>query len=230
MKEIKDYPKTWENFIQDRKFLYAGDIISSQDMNFQMKLSHSSQSPEFFKQFLIEVYEKSIQNVFTKAEEVKINCVVESLEHLTNLAPQILNYEYVYISHLSVLKLNKKWGTNLLIPSKRYTGILPDFFYSKLIYRIPNYDLDLFETPLIKDTEDCLDFYFVNNPIQSLLWILQNCDYEITKEKFKMNYKHSINYPLYDCDFKVIKISIKNIEKLRDDKLNKLLNQNKNDI
>jgi len=45
-----------------------------------------------------------------------------------------------------------------------------------------------------------------------------------------MNYKHSINYPLYDCDFKVIKISIKNIEKLRDDKLNKLLNQNKNDI
>jgi hypothetical protein len=49
-------------------------------------------------------------------------------------------------------------------------------------------------------------------------------DYSITKG-FSSN-EHSIKSPIYDCDFEVYKIRVVNTQKLREDKINSILNDN----
>ena len=38
--------------------------------------------------------------------------------------------------------------------------------------------------------------------------------------------KHIINYPVYNCSFKSIKVRVKNTLKIREDKINTLLYEN----
>jgi hypothetical protein len=85
-------------------------------------------------------------------------------------------------------------------------------------------NVDVFYSPLIND-DDELTLYVVDNSIQSLVYSLQNMDYVIESiDNNNLEWKHTINYSLYDCRFNSYKISIKDVSKLRNDKINKILN------
>jgi hypothetical protein len=80
------------------------------------------------------------------------------------------------------------------------------------------------KTCVILDEVDDCHFYLVDKPIQSMVWSLQNMIYDI-----EFNYKsnsHMIKLPIYDCDFISYKIRVVDTQKLRNDKINSILNDN----
>ena len=82
-------------------------------------------------------------------------------------------------------------------------------------------------SPLIKDDDDELILYVVDRSIQSLVYSIQNMDYKIEQnDKDNIEWKHTMEYNLYDCRFNSYRLSIKNLSKLRNDKINKILNGN----
>jgi hypothetical protein len=107
----------------------------------------------------------------------------------------------------------------------------PSYFYK--IQKYISVNVDVFYSPLIKDNEDELVLYVVDNSIQSLVYSIQNMDYIMEPNMAiysftddNMEWKHKINYNLYDCNYKSYKLVIKEISKIREDKINKILNGN----
>ena len=65
------------------------------------------------------------------------------------------------------------------------------------------------------------------NSIQSLVYSIQNMDYTIESvNDDNIEWKHTITYNLYDCKFNSYKLSIRDVSKLRIDKINKILDGN----
>jgi hypothetical protein len=53
---------------------------------------------------------------------------------------------------------------------------------------------------------------------------IQNMDYKVDKNK--TNYLHTLDYKLYDCNYNSYKVVIKNVSKMRQDKINQILDGN----
>ena len=88
-------------------------------------------------------------------------------------------------------------------------------------------NVDVFYSPLVVEDEDEMVLYVVDNSIQSLVYSIQNMDYTIEPiDDDNLEWKHTINYNLYDCRFNSYKLSIREISRLRNDKINKILNGN----
>jgi hypothetical protein len=68
--------------------------------------------------------------------------------------------------------------------------------------------------------------YLVDSGIQSLVYSIQNMTYDIERVDEFDKWKHTINYTLYDCNYKSFKLIIKDLSKIREDKINKLLDAN----
>ena len=69
--------------------------------------------------------------------------------------------------------------------------------------------------------------YVVDKSIQSLVYSIQNMDYKIEQnDKDNIEWKHTMEYNLYDCRFNSYRLSVKNLSKLRNDKINKILDGN----
>jgi hypothetical protein len=100
--------------------------------------------------------------------------------------------------------------------------IFPNYFDPLVTWT--NLDIKTYYSPNIVDLDDEVHVYITDKSIQSLVYGIQNMDYNIIKENDK--FKHSIKYPLYDCDYTCYKLVIRNLNKIREDKLNKILNEN----
>lgn len=108
--------------------------------------------------------------------------------------------------------------------SKTNTSAFPSYFYP--IDKFIGINVDVFYSPLIND-EDEMVIYVVDNSIQSLVYSIQNMDYKIEPNDEKnIEWKHTMFYNLYDCRFNSYKLSIRNVSRLRNDKINKILNDN----
>jgi hypothetical protein len=83
-----------------------------------------------------------------------------------------------------------------------------------------NKNYDLYYSPLIEDSGDEIVLYISDASIQSLVYTIQNMEYEIIGGQKK---NHTIKYPFYECDFNSYKISIKDISKIRDEKIDSIL-------
>ena len=73
-------------------------------------------------------------------------------------------------------------------------------------------------------TDPTIDRPEKNKPIQSLVWSLQNMTYDI-EDDYGV-YKHTVNYKFYHCDYNSTVVHVKNTSKLRDEKIDSLLNDN----
>jgi hypothetical protein len=104
------------------------------------------------------------------------------------------------------------------------TSAFPSYFYN--IDKYPHINLEIFYTPLIKEDDESI-LYVVDNSIQSLVYSIQNMDYKIEpNDESNTEWKHTMIYNLYDCRFNSYKLSIRNVSRLRHDKINKILNGN----
>jgi hypothetical protein len=86
-------------------------------------------------------------------------------------------------------------------------------------------DYDLYYSPIICDSDEDISIYLTDSSIQGLVYSIQNMDYIVDKLDNDL-YKHTIYFDLYDCKYKSYKLSLRNLSKLRDDKINIILNGN----
>ena len=78
---------------------------------------------------------------------------------------------------------------------------------------------------MITELEDEIVIYVTDKPIQSLVYTIQNMDYVIKKISRK-KWSHVINYPFYDCVYNSYKVVIRDISKIRENKIKDLLDGN----
>ena len=217
--EFSKYKKQLEDYLINIDFLYSGDVINSEDLKFTIKINHRIISSIFISEIMIDIYNWSLKRMIENSKEIvvhrnKFNDVHDLMNDL-NLNPKILFY-----SKNSNLNLNL--GGTLIEEEK--VGYLPDYFMRRFKLMSFGKEVSAYYSPLIEDTVDDCNFYLVDKPIQSMVWILQNMDYNISEESD--GWIHKINCPIYHCDYDVYKVRVIDTQKIREEKINILLDGN----
>ena len=215
---FSDYKKTLEDLLQNISFLYSGDVISSEDRTMTMDVKHNSFSPELMRRVLLNIYNESIAKMIENSEEVSIS--TSNLKDIYQLMDMNANSKYLFYSGNSNLNLN----ISSHLEGELGSYFLPSYFNQRIKLSSYSSDISAYFSPVIKDSIDEYEILFVDKPIQSLVWSLQNMTYEITSDYGV--YKHTVNYKFYHCDYNSTVVHVKNTSKLRDEKIDILLNDN----
>ena len=226
-----EYKKTIENNLVNFSYLYDGDILSSTNESYSETLSHKNTSPSVIINCIIDIYNLSISNMINKSIDHVIN------DDLKSLKSNAINHGSI-LHHLDDFQKKLKFdpayiftstnGRSMFLPIKSLPSNkpFPDYFYELQKYnrgKLRRYDLYL--CPLIEDSEDGAHVYVMDKSIQSLVYSIQNMEYSVEENSYGM-YKHTINFKFYDCDFKCYKLIINDLRKIREDKINQILDDN----
>ena len=220
-----EYKKTIELNVINCSFIYAGDVINSMNCSFQQIKNTPLTSPSFIRNCLIDIYNKSFQELVSRSKEFVI--AEESLAddglYKSDVLSKIRNLGID--THYWFLSENKSFQISTF--SSQTDRSMPYYFYESKKY--DGLNIDVLQCPLIVEDEGETIIYATDRPIQSLCYVIQNMDYIITKcdegvqDPHLMNWKHEIKYPFYNCDYNSYKIIIKNISQIRNQKINELL-------
>lgn len=218
-----EYKKTLEQNLMNISYLYNGDVISSADSCYIEIKNSPLTSPSFIINSISNIYQESIDIMINKSKEFiipleSLNDVGKDVNMFDKISELGIKPLYIFCSD----KSRKLFGIS---KSKTNTSAFPSYFYP--IDKYIGINVDVFYSPLIKDDDDELILYVVDRSIQSLVYSIQNMDYKIEQnDKDNIEWKHTMEYNLYDCRFNSYRLSIKNLSKLRNDKINKILNGN----
>lgn len=202
-------------------YLYNGDVISSTDSQYTEIKNSPLTSPSFIINGIVNIYQESFNMVFSKSREfiIPIESInskdINMFDKISELGIKPL---YIFCSD----KSRKIFGIS---KNSNNTSAFPSYFYS--IDKYIGMNVDVFYSPLVVEDEDEMVLYVVDNSIQSLVYSIQNMDYTIEPiDDDNIEWKHTINYNLYDCRFNSYKLSIREVSRIRNDKINKILNGN----
>lgn len=221
---FSEYKKTLEQNLINLSYLYSGDIIRSTDHIYSEIKNTPLTSPIFSIGSIVKIYEMSIQNLISNSKELVIS--EESLINSTliqKLEEFGTNSQFIFCSQKSSKLF---YGISMHHTSKPF----PIYFYPK--EKFTGINLSIYTSPIIDDDSDEMIFYTSDKPIQSLVYGLTNMDYTITpgdnadKEPHSMTWTHEMAFKFYECDFQSYKVVIRNLSKIRNQKLNTILNDN----
>lgn len=210
-------------------FLYNGDVISSQESSYFEIKDTPLTSPTFIINTLIHIYKQSFDIMSEKSKDIILSeeSILQnggSKNIFDHLASQGINPTYIFCSEKS-----KSIFTQV---RSNETRSLPSYFYP--IDSMVGLKSTIYFSPYITNLEDDGDtiLFVTDGGIQSLVYGIQNMDYSIdsTIDGFTPNipskWKHEMSYNLYNCNFNSYKIIIRNIQKTRQEKLNRILDDN----
>ena len=225
MKEsFEEYKKTLEPNLSNLSFLYNGDVLSSTDSYYSHIKPSENTSPSFIISTIENIYNESFKMMIDKSETIVISkeSIKLSVGGKGNIIDVIIGELKLKPSYIFTSDKSKTFFSSL----KRIddTRSFPGYFYN--IERYSNMNLEIFYSPLIEETEGESIMYLVDSGIQSLVYSIQNMTYAIERVDEFDKWKHSINYTLYECNYKSFKLIIKDLSKIREDKINKLLDAN----
>ena len=205
--DFESHKKALDNYLEKIEFLYSGDIISSVEKEFVIERSNSSFSSLFIKDILVELYNFSFENMVENSTELVFTKGTDLVEVFEKVNDNIRMAFYSESSKHNLLKTH--------IPFYPNSGShwLPSYFHTALYYN----GQPFYFSPKIEDDKDDSVIYLVDGAIQSMVWSLQNMEYIIEDNK------HIVRLPFYYCKYKSYKVRIVDIEKLRDDKINLVL-------
>jgi hypothetical protein len=217
---FSDYKKQLEDYLIKLDFIYSGDVIKSEQKIFFKESKNKNFSAVFLSEIMCDIYNWSFNKMIEKSKELvihrnKFNDVYDLMNDYS-LNPKILFY-----SKNSNLNLNL--GRHLIEGSDD-KGYLPDYFMRRFKLMSFGKEVSAYYSPLIEDSEDDCNFYLVDRPIQSMVWSLQNMEYDVID--IGSVYEHHVNFPIYHCDYDVYKIRVIDTQKIREEKINTLLNGN----
>jgi hypothetical protein len=218
-----EYKKTLEQNLMNISYLYNGDVISSVDSCYIEIKNSPLTSPSFIINSMVNIYQESINIMISKSKEFiipleSLNDVGKDVNMFDKISELGIKPLYIFCSD----KSRKLFGIS---KSKTSTSAFPSYFYP--IDKFIGINVDVFYSPLIKDEDDELILYVVDKSIQSLVYSVQNMDYKIEQnDKDNIEWKHTMEYNLYDCRFNSYRLSVKNLSKLRNDKINSILDGN----
>jgi len=219
---FSEYKKTLEQNLMNISYLYNGDVISSIDSQYTDIKNSPLTSPSFIINSIVNIYQESFNMVFSKSKEFIIPVESMSLLKNINIFDKISE---LGIKPLYIFCSDKSRKIFDISKSSNNTSAFPSYFYS--IDKYIGMNVDVFYSPLVVDDEDEAVLYVVDNSIQSLVYSIQNMDYIIEPiDDNNIEWRHTINYNLYDCRFNSYKLSIREVSRLRNDKINKILNGN----
>lgn len=215
-----EYKKTIESNISNISFLYNGDVLSSTNSFYSQFKPSQSTSPSFIISTIENIYNESFKMMVDKSKKIIISkeSIKLSAGGKGNIIDVIMGELKLKPTYIFTSEKSKKLFTTVRMLDK--TRSFPGYFYKIDSYN--NLNLELFHSPLIEEVEGESIMYLVDSGIQSLVYSIQNMTYDI--EEVEDKWKHTINYSLYDCDFKSYKLIIKDLIKMREYKINQLLN------
>lgn len=219
-----EYKKTIESNISNISFLYNGDVLSSTDSYYTHVLSSENTSPSFIIRTIENIYNESFKMMNAKSETIVISkeSIKLSAGGKGNIIDVIMGELKLKPTYIFTSEKSKTFFSS--IKKLDNTRSFPGYFYN--IDRYNNMNLEIFHSPIIEENKGESIMYLVDAGIQSLVYSIQNMTYEVEKVVEFDKWKHTINYTLYDCNYKSYKIIIKDLSKIREDKINKILDGN----
>jgi len=238
---FSEYKKTLESNLIGIQYLYDGDVNFSTDSSYDEIKNSPLTSPSVMINCFSKIYEESFNILKNKSKEIILS--EESLKFpsgkwqsldtnkiLSAISSEIgTSPNYIFTSEKSYR--SSGFDSRFQLET---TKPFPGYFYR--LTKLTGIHTDVFYSPLVEDTEDELVLYAVDKSFQSLVYSIQNMDYKVNivneddiknnKPYHEIEWKHTIEYKLYDCKFNSVKVRIKNISKMRDDKINEILNGN----
>jgi hypothetical protein len=214
MKESFDeYKKTIEDNVINFTYLYDGDVIDSEIRYYEEFRNSKNISPNFIINCIKRIYDESIE-IMLNRDYKEVTIIKERFDGIANTVEGLsgFNSTYIFVSN----NFNFTDG-RITINDKRP---FPSYFYEKIIFT--NFGFDVYECPLISDKSDDVVIYVTDKSIQSLVYSIQNMEYKV--ESQNEGYKHTMKYNLYNCDYNVYKINIKDLSKIRGEKIDIILN------
>lgn len=195
--------------------MYDGDVKSSIEMNYSKVINNHSVSPLFIIESFNYIYKESFKIVFKKSKEISIPFDLSKLDldgdKILSLIDDLeIKPLYIFCSD----KSKSRFGI-----IKNNTGPFPPYFYN--IKKIYNKNYDLYYSPLIEEDDNEVVLYVTDSSFQSLVYTIQNMEYNIENDGKEKN--HTLKFPFYECDFNSYKISIKDISKIRNEKIENIL-------
>lgn len=214
MKEsFSEYKKTLDRNLIKFEYLYSGDIISSQDKIYTEVKKNSLVSPSTILNCINRIYVDSIDKMISKSIDTTIP-ILNKDDSIKKINGIMLSNDY----HFTSSKFYDTFGFKKVISRN---NSFPEYFY-------PINSNRWFISPNIIEFNDQYNLYLVDKPIQSLIYIIQNMEYDIEYiSKYKKEYKHIIKYKIYDCDYTCKNFIIKDTLKIRDEKIENILNVNR---
>ena len=218
-----EYKKTLEQNLMSISYLYNGDVISSHDSCYIEIKNSPLTSPSFIINSIVNIYQESFDIMVSKSKEFiipleSINDIGKDVNIFDKISELGINPLYVFCSD----KSRKLFGISKNLNN---TSAFPSYFYN--IDKYIGINVEVFYSPLVKEETDEVVLYVVDKSIQSLVYSIQNMDYKIEQnDKDNIEWKHTMFYNLYDCRFNSYKLSIRNVSRLRNDKINKILDGN----
>jgi hypothetical protein len=218
-----EYKKTLEQNLMSISYLYNGDVISSHDSCYIEIKNSPLTSPSFIINSIVNIYQESFDIMVSKSKEFiipleSINDIGKDVNIFDKISELGINPLYVFCSD----KSRKLFGISKNLNN---TSAFPSYFYN--IDKYIGINVEVFYSPLVKEETDEVVLYVVDKSIQSLVYSIQNMDYKIEQnDKDNIEWKHTMEYNLYDCRFNSYRLSVKNLSKLRNDKINKILDGN----
>lgn len=224
MRETFDqYRKIIESNVIEFTYLYDGDVISSSNCVYSNNIANPTTSPKFVIECIKDIYNKSISKMINNSIEINVensNDYFNGKKTYKDLSKFInsmgFDPSYFFISENSFRLFQTRKFTN-------DNKVFPNYFYTLMDY---SSGFKVYYSPNVLDHSDELNIYVTDRSIQSLVYTIQNMEYKIESKNDLFDSKHSINYPLYDCDYICYKLVIKDINKIRDEKLSSILDGN----
>ena len=216
---FEEYKKTILKALSRSSLLCSGSIIQSTDHIFEEFRDMPHVSPDFINKCLIEVYKKTIELFFTKKYS---NYNIDS-EKIGRLNVSLYSQQYGITPKFAfaTLRSYRGVGIDVYTDDNRY---LPNYYYSLIGSTV---DCTFFMAPMSGyygmpiEEDDTYNFYMIDSPVQDILSIIKNMNYEIFPCEDGWN--HVMEYPIYDCQYQAICLQARNIQLYRDRVLKGLL-------
>jgi hypothetical protein len=215
---FNEYKSTIEDNLINFSYLYDGDVIDSDIRYYREFRNNEKISPSLIINCIKQIYDESIEVMLNK-EHKKVNIVKENNDGLSKKIIKAIielhkkNFDPTYVftsDNVDIVGIKE-------VNDKRP---FPSYFYKKIIFT--NFGFDVYKCPLIIDHSDDVSIYITDKSIQSLVYSIQNMEYKV--EKISEGHEHTIKYNFYNCDYNVYKINIKDLSKIRDEKISNILN------
>jgi hypothetical protein len=221
VESLDNIKKTLEDHLQKIDFIYSGDVIKSESVTFVNSVK-DDEYLFFIKNMLVGVYDWSFDKMEEKSKEIIIHR--DKFIDVYDLIDKIsINPKLMFFSKNSNLNLNLG-DSNLLEMENDGYSYFPNYFNRRFKLMSSGVEVSAYYSPKIEDDVDDCHFYLVDKPIQSMVWSLQNMTYKINKGL--ISNEHVIKMPIYYCDYIVYKIRVIDTQKIREDKINSILNEN----
>jgi hypothetical protein len=213
MENFSEYKKTIESNLINFSYLYDGDVIDSTLYTYESYSNNSKYSPIIIIDCINKIYDQSITEMMSRDLRL-VNVINNNIDDIITVINSVkFDTNYVFFSGNASSLL-----TRYLIQNNKNRPF-PTHFYKTI--EMSHLKYDLYKSPNIIDSSDEIVIYLTDKSIQSLVYTIQNIEYEIIKSN--QGYKHIITYNLYNCDYNVCKLVIKDISKIRSEKINKIL-------